>query len=350
MLKKSKSNKKKITKKMRNAKRSRKVKGGTIHTVSKNTVSKNTVSNTVNKYMSLRKRNTPKKDEAEIVKFMEKEKRNQIKNMKIEKKMNEWKEIANKQFNKKEYQEYRDIIKKTVSDIEQDWVDNNLQIIIDFMGLSELWEILIPNIDLRTEGRNSSNILISDRPVAIYSGSHWISRKAGDSVWFDPYKEYQINGSNQFCQTYSMMYLLNALPSPKMEEDEISFMKFYEYTDEAIKFIKEIMDNYLIKTTTIINNKIDNLINTLNDNNKNDKNIKKIIKGYLFEKDNESESEFNKRYDIFTVENIKNELTNKKYTEENINKHKKAVEECSKNPNICLNSIEYDFKLAIIEK
>lgn len=170
---------------------------------------------------------------------------------------------------KKEYQEYRNFIKHSVSDsdIEQDWVDNNLQIIIDFMGVSELWEILIPNIDLRTEGRNSSNIPISNRPVAIYSGSHWTSRKAGDSYWFDPYKEYQINGSNQFCQTYSLMYLLNALPSP-ITEDEISFMKFYEYTDKAINFIKIIMDKYLIQTTTIINNKIDILINTLNDNNK----------------------------------------------------------------------------------
>ena len=111
-----------------------------------------------------------------------------------------------------------------------------------------------------------------------------------------------------------------------------------------------IMDKYLIQTTTIINNKIDILINTLNDNNKkNDKNIKKIIKGYLFEKDNESESNFYKRYDISTVENIKKQLTNKKYTEENINKHKKAVEECLKHPNICLNSIEYDFELAKIE-
>lgn len=61
----------------------------------------NTVANSVKKYISLRKRDTPKKNEAEIVKFMEKEKRNQIKNMKIEKIMNEWKEIADKQFNKK---------------------------------------------------------------------------------------------------------------------------------------------------------------------------------------------------------------------------------------------------------
>ena len=284
MLKKSKKNKKNKMK-LRSRNKSRKVKGGTIY---KNSVRKlssvvraapvdsvtptvpeesvmsdvpeesvmsdvpeesvvnnapasvfnNTVANSVKKYISLRKRDTPKKNEAEIVKFMEKEKRNQIKFMEKEKKMNEWKNIADKQFNKKEYQEYRNFIKHSVSDsdIEQDWVDNNLQIIIDFMGVSELWEILIPNIDLRTEGRNSSNIPISIKPVAIYSGSHWTSRKAGDSYWFDPYKEYQINGSNQFCQTYSLMYLLNALPSPITEYD-ISFMKFYEYTDKAINFI-----------------------------------------------------------------------------------------------------------------
>ena len=63
---------------------------------------------------------------------------------------------------------------------------------------------------------------------------------------FNSYDHYQIYGSNQFCQTYALMYLLgrcrykkNAMLNPYDRED---FQKFYDYTARAIDFIDEVLN------------------------------------------------------------------------------------------------------------
>ena len=84
-------------------------------------------------------------------------------------------------------------------------------------------------------------------PDAYFSGSHWNSRKANELELFDPYVEYQIRGTNQFCQTYSMMNLLDKLPGKEKSVcsewtgSKDDFKKYYYYTLCALKFIKEIV-------------------------------------------------------------------------------------------------------------
>ena len=75
-----------------------------------------------------------------------------------------------------------------------------------------------------------------------FTGSHWNSRKANEIDWFEPYADYQIFGTNQFCQTFAMMYLADKLPS--INADKYNFTKYYTYTIEALKFIEEVINAY----------------------------------------------------------------------------------------------------------
>lgn len=140
----------------------------------------------------------------------------------------------------------------TLYDIEDYWNRDNLSTIMEFMGNPNVWSVIIPNIEIRggesekIEYKRASSrieIPITNHPIAIYSGSHWRSRKANSDVWFDPYDEYQPNDTNQFCQTFAMMYLIeNALPDKI--NDPFCFTKFYGYTKAALYFIRNIIYNF----------------------------------------------------------------------------------------------------------
>jgi hypothetical protein len=120
------------------------------------------------------------------------------------------------------------------------------------MGEKMIWEFMIPNIDGRgwEGGRASSRkIPVSNTPVAVFSGAHWTSRKADESVFFDPYDEYQIPGTNQFCQTFALMYLLDKLPEPIVSHPA-DISKYYHYTRAAIEFIIEVFENFTFAGTT----------------------------------------------------------------------------------------------------
>jgi hypothetical protein len=160
----------------------------------------------------------------------------------------QWILIADQHYNSIEevYKNYKKKVTMSYSDIEQEWVDNNLQIIMDFMGDEDVWKYMIPNIELYgIGGRASYRNLDSStkKSTAIFSGSHWKSRKPDDTIWFDPYDAYQVYGTNQFCQTFAMMYLLNKLPPVEHHEDDKennlknNFKKYYKYTHEALLFI-----------------------------------------------------------------------------------------------------------------
>ena len=115
------------------------------------------------------------------------------------------------------------------------------------MGEKDIWEFMIPDIDGRGwEGSRASSrkIPLSSRPVTVFSGAHWTSRKAGESVFFDPYDEYQISGTNQFCQTFALMYLLDKLPEPIVSADPADISKYYHYTRAAIEFIVEVFEQF----------------------------------------------------------------------------------------------------------
>lgn len=143
---------------------------------------------------------------------------------------------------------YKKIVNATNASIsEQKWVDNNLSIIIDFMGDSDVWKFVIPDVKLygndgtRTSTRNKK---VDNYSVAIFTGAHWNSRKANHVKWFEPYDEYQILGTNQFCQTFAMMHLIDKLPSPIKSSNKLSISKYYVYTHAALEFINDVMSKY----------------------------------------------------------------------------------------------------------
>jgi hypothetical protein len=124
---------------------------------------------------------------------------------------------------------------------EQKWIDDNFQPLVDFMGYEEIWKCMVPNIELYgLDGKKSArNIPPSKNPQAHFSSTHWNSRKPGELYWFDPYNEYQVQGTNQFCQTFCMMNLVGALPPISADR---SWTKFYIYTQAALQFIEFVVN------------------------------------------------------------------------------------------------------------
>lgn len=160
-----------------------------------------------------------------------------------------WLNIANIQYKslKELKKNYQTLIKrdKKLVDIEQKWVDKNLEVIIDFMGDIDVWNFMIPGIIVY--GFDGSKVSTRNKPlvnypIALFTSSHWNSRKANEMHWFEPYADYQIFGTNQFCQTFAMMHLANKLPS--INNDKSNFTKYYIYTIEALNFIEELINKY----------------------------------------------------------------------------------------------------------
>ena len=157
-----------------------------------------------------------------------------------------WKDAANIEYDsKKKTQKYQLYVKKNKAwiDEEQAWVDDFLTPLIDFMGDETVWKYIVPNIILLgvggrasvRSGRTAKNL---KHPLGIYTGSHWLAYKQDDTFEFDPYREYQISGTNQFCQTFSMMYLCDQLPDIETHP----WKKFYVYTVKALEFIKKVIN------------------------------------------------------------------------------------------------------------
>lgn len=133
--------------------------------------------------------------------------------------------------------------------------------ITEFMGDIHVWWFLLPNLTFNGVGEE---IILSgemkrekipyknfprgkhvyDSDHAFFNGAHWNSQKAGSDIRFDPYNEFQPSGTNQFCQTYSMMHLLDALPGETNQSgDPDDFQKFYYYTKCALQFILGIAEH-----------------------------------------------------------------------------------------------------------
>ena len=125
-------------------------------------------------------------------------------------------------------------------------------LITEFMGDPHVWWAIIQNLAYNgitnediTSGRKTFEMIPTrvnfprsgikyTRPNAFFNGAHWNSQKAGEQAsLFDPYDHFQIRGTNQFCQTYSMMHLLNVLPGDDEQicapwaGEEDDFKKYY---------------------------------------------------------------------------------------------------------------------------
>ena len=162
--------------------------------------------------------------------------------------LEQWKDEANKVYmSHQKLKIYKKLIKSNryLAQMEQKWVDNNLAPIIDFMGEEDIWTTLIPDINLiglcTRKGRSECSGT-SAFPRAHFSGSHWISCKPFESKWFNPYDHYQVAGTNQFCQTFSMMYLLDKLPTKIPSSSSSSeWTRNYMYTIDALRFIQGVI-------------------------------------------------------------------------------------------------------------
>lgn len=143
------------------------------------------------------------------------------------------------------------------------WLNINLNWITAFMGDEGVLKFIVPGVEI-TRSRPRT-LLASDKARAFFNGNHWTGAKQSETTVFDPYNEYQINGTNQFCQTYTMMYLCDKLPikfdpnnpdqiDPNYPADPAdpadkntpvtNISKYYYYTRCAIKFIIEVIKQY----------------------------------------------------------------------------------------------------------
>lgn len=128
----------------------------------------------------------------------------------------------------RKFQEWVDSDPRLVR-FDQEWADEYIQPLADFMGN-------LSDIEIEYTSLDSS---VSVPTMGYYSG-HWYARKPGDTKAFNPYDEYQVPGTNQFCQTYARMYHENKLPT-KLHD---SWTKYYSYTFSALKFIKATLQRF----------------------------------------------------------------------------------------------------------
>ena len=105
-----------------------------------------------------------------------------------------------------------------------------MQSIIDFMGDETVWKSMVPGVVIRRRpgGRHPPRC-----PTAYFIDSHWTAQKAGDAYRFDPYEHCQKPGTHKFCQTFSMMYLLDRLPARGT---------YREYDAAALRFIRGVIE------------------------------------------------------------------------------------------------------------
>ena len=161
-----------------------------------------------------------------------------------------WKEKANIVYNNFEsIQKYQiDIANNSKNaKLEQKWVDRNIIPLIDIMGTDMMWQSVLDDDDIQISGLNmrKSTRILEKKPAehnieanfagTRESGGHWYSRKKGEYHFFDGYKEFQINGTNLWCQTFALMYVCDRLP-PIFPD---SVVKYYYYNYHALLFIKE---------------------------------------------------------------------------------------------------------------
>ena len=162
-----------------------------------------------------------------------------------DKNIGDWITAANETYSTpREVKKYRREVNKnlTAKCIEQAWADNYLMPLINFMGNDWVFNDLISGVNVTgTGGRATSRNLPLGKNAAVFSGGHWRSRRADQTEVFDSYTEYQVPGTNQFCQTFAHMNLTGKLP-PIVEDR--SWRRYYHYTIVALEYIKAVIHEY----------------------------------------------------------------------------------------------------------
>lgn len=132
---------------------------------------------------------------------------------------------------------------------EEMWAEDYLQQVMSYMGTEEVMLRLLPNAMVFFKDENDRNSkVLSERHVPVsqtrpqihHSGKHWRARRPGEQSWFDPFDYYQLPGTNQFCQTYAVMYLLGMVERQRKNHPS-TLERYYKFTVDAINFIVEVV-------------------------------------------------------------------------------------------------------------
>jgi hypothetical protein len=101
------------------------------------------------------------------------------------------------------------------------------------MGDESVWSSMVPGVVIR---RRPCGRHLPRHPTAYFIDSHWTSQKADDPYKFDPYDHYQKPGTHKFCQTFSMMHLLDELPTRETKS------RYQKYDSSARRFIQMVIE------------------------------------------------------------------------------------------------------------
>lgn len=171
--------------------------------------------------------------------------------------------IADVQYDEAGYRKYRRFVDSNpaLSELENEWAETFFTPIVDFMGTGTNQTVIFNGekpaknlvISYASSGRKSSLepyqiesfLLLAPRLNRItgVGEGHFRARRPGPAEkTFDPYDKYQKNGSNQFCQTYSLMYLIGRIPYDPPPMDK--YTAYYKNTNMALQFIQEMIKKY----------------------------------------------------------------------------------------------------------
>lgn len=168
----------------------------------------------------------------------------------------EWKQKASTRFQSiQEVKRYQSEVKNNRGwqKHEQDWIDKYVVPLMEFMGALSTWKKVLKTNNLEIFGLGESRVSVNNikktgpalKTEAVFEGTHqggghWYSRKKGQSQFFNSYNEYQILGTNIWCQTFALMNVANRLPRRRQEQ---TLSKYYYYNYYTLLFIQECLKN-----------------------------------------------------------------------------------------------------------
>jgi hypothetical protein len=178
--------------------------------------------------------------------------------------------------------------------LEEDWAAKYWNPIVEWFGTATIQMRIFngersPHVPLmiKPEGnprKNNNQILnklftpipggASAHFTSIVSDQEWVKRKKddpthypGENSIFNSYtQKYQIFGSNQFCQTFALMYVIGVIPfdgHPSVRihphfaiqntyDTSIPISVYYHYAEVAVSFIEKMINKYAPKSGIVV--------------------------------------------------------------------------------------------------
>jgi hypothetical protein len=146
-------------------------------------------------------------------------------------------------------------LRGTLKDFEDEWANFNLIPLQYLMGDSTISTLYGVDTQYRVSFPKSVQ-----RPTMIFASKkltfgndgepnldgitgHFNSMRPGDTKTFDPYSHYQMLGTQQFCQTFALMYAIGRIPNEGLQSDNPH--DYYEYNKIALNFIRDTVERMI---------------------------------------------------------------------------------------------------------